>query len=617
MYLRSDERGPPMNNSMALRIGIFGGVALVLFIILFFRLWFLQVLNGEQYLADANNNRTREFRVSAPRGEILDRNGKLLVTNRTSLALQVSAQKLPEDPIRRHEELQQLADLTHTTLPKLQRTMREEEEAAPGAPVTLRRDVGSYLVYYLEENKNRFPGVDVERVFVRSYPHESMAAHIVGTVTEVDAEDLEESRFKGLEPGDEIGKDGVEETYDKYLRGEPGVMRIQVDAFGQPTPGGQLISQRPVPGENLKLTIDSDVQNAGEAALSSTGLRGAFLTMDVHTGEILGMGSFPTFDPAILTRPMTQAQVDALYRDDISAPLTNRAIAGLYPSGSTFKLVTALAALENGITTPDEVIEDSGSLTVGGQTFTNAGEAANGSVSLVPALEVSSDVYFYVMGLRMWDDGYLQQWAHQLGIGRDPGIDLPGAAKGTLPTQQWRNKLAAEGELEGRRWSAGDNVQLATGPGRPADQPAADGDGLRDPRQRRHRRHPAHRQGNRRRAGPRDQGIQAARSAQGQDRPGAPGRDHGRPPRCRPGRRGHIGRRLRRLPDRSRRQDRHRRTASEPGPVLVRGPRPVSEPGDRHRGDDGGRRLRRRNGRAGGEGDPRSVFLRGAQRLGR
>ena len=207
------------------------------------------------------------------------------------------------------------------------------------------------------------------------------------------------------------------------------------------------------------------MQAAGEGALAAKGLRGAFVTMNIHTGEILGMASFPTYDPSVFTRPMTQSQVNALYRDPISAPLTNRAIAGLYPSGSTFKIITALAALENGEVTPTEPIEDPGELVVGGQVFKNAGEAANGTVSLVSALEVSSDVYFYTLGLRMWDKGYLQQWAHMLGIGRDPGIDLPGAAKGLLPTQQWRNKLAAEGELEGRRWSAGDNVQLATGQG--------------------------------------------------------------------------------------------------------------------------------------------------------
>ncbi len=465
MYLRSDQRGPQMNGNVALRVAIFGGVALALFAVLFFRLWFLQILNGDEYLAEANNNRTREFRVSAPRGNILDREGDILVTNRTSLALQINPQKLPEDTARRQAELKQLAELTHSTLPKLRRTMRRELSLAPGAPVTLRRDVGNFLVYYLEENKDRFPGVAVARVFVRRYPHEVMAAHILGNVGEVTGEDLKEIRYKGLEAGDQIGQDGVEDTYDRFLRGRPGVTRIQVDAFGQPTSGGRLVSQRPVPGDSLKLTIDRDVQTAGEAALGSFGLRGAFVTMNVHNGQILGIGSFPTFDPSVFTRPMTQAQVNALYRDPVSAPLTNRAIAGLYPTGSTFKLITAIAALEGGAVTVGEPINDPGQLTVGGQTFTNAGEAANGTVSLIPALEVSSDVYFYVLGLRMWDKGYLQQWAHRLGIGRDPGIDLPGAAKGLLPTKQWRDRLAAEGEAEGRPWSAGDNIQLATGQG--------------------------------------------------------------------------------------------------------------------------------------------------------
>jgi len=465
MYLSNDDRGPGMNSSMALRIGIFGGFALVLFGILFFRLWFLQILNGEEYLADANSNRTREFRVTAPRGEILDREGNVIVANRTSLALQANPAKLPADEAEKRAELAALAKLTHTSLKQLRRTLHEELSKAPGLPVTLRQDVGNYLVYYLEENKGKFPGVDVERVFVRRYPHESLAAHIVGYTSEVTEEQLEEPEYKHLEPGDMLGVDGVEDTYDRYLRGAPGVTRIQVDAFGQPTPGGKLVSQKPVPGNNLQLTIDPDVQSAGEGALSSIGLRGAFITMDVHSGEIIGMGSFPTFDPDVFTHPMTQAEVDRLYRDEILAPLTNRAIAGLYPAGSTFKILTALAALENGEVTPDEVIEDPGSFTVGGQTFTNAGEAANGSVELVRALEVSSDVYFYILGFRMWEKGFLQRWAHNLGIGRDPGIDLPGAAKGLLPTQQWRNRLVAEGGAEGRRWSAGDNIQLATGQG--------------------------------------------------------------------------------------------------------------------------------------------------------
>lgn len=464
MYRRSDELGPQMSNRLALRIAIFGGVALALFAVLFFRLWFLQVLNGDKYLAEAKNNRTREFRVSAPRGEILDRNGKILVANRTSLALQINPRKLPADERERRAELAKLAALTHSSLRRVRRTMHEELKLAPSAPVTLRRDVGDYLVYYLQENQDRFPGVAVQRVFVRRYQNSTLAAHILGNVGEVSEDQLEERRFRGLEPGDEIGQDGVEDTYDHYLRGRPGVTRIQVDALGQPTKNGRLVSQPPVPGDNLKLTIDADVQAAGEAALAARGLPGGFVTMDVDNGEILGVGSFPTFDPAVFTKPLTQSQVDDLYRDPIAAPLANRAIAGLYPTGSTFKLITAMAGLESGTITTGTSIYDGGSLTVGGQTFQNAGGAAYGSLSLVPALQVSSDVFFYTLGLEMWDTGDLQRWAHKLGIGRPTGLDLPGAEEGLLPSQHWRNELYREGGTD-RPWSAGDNIQLATGQG--------------------------------------------------------------------------------------------------------------------------------------------------------
>ncbi len=464
MYLRSDERGPAMSNRLALRIALFGGVALALFGVLFFRLWLLEVLNGDKYLAEANNNRTREFRVSAPRGDVLDRSGLVLVDNRTSLALQLNPRKLPQQPARRRRELAQLADLTHSSLRRVRKLMHEQQLAAPSAPVTLRRDVGHYLVYYLEENRDRFPGVEVQRVFVRRYPHGTLAAHLLGNVGEVTEEQLKELRFRGLQPGDEIGQDGVEDTYDRFLRGRPGVTRIQVDAFGQPTRNGRLVSKQPVPGHNLKLSIDSAVQEAGEAALAGRGLPGGFVTMNVNSGEVLGLGSFPTFDPSVFTKPLTQSQVNALYRDPVAAPLTNRAIAGLYPTGSTYKLITAMAALNSGVITRDTPIFDGGSLTVGGQSFQNAGGAAYGTLTLVPALQVSSDVFFYTLGLDMWDTGALQRWSHMLGIGRPTGLDLPGAAAGLLPTRSWRDRLYAAGETE-RPWSAGDNIQLATGQG--------------------------------------------------------------------------------------------------------------------------------------------------------
>jgi penicillin-binding protein 2 len=460
VYLRNDDR--PQGSRLSLRVAVLGGVAVALFAVLFFRLWNLQVLDGDKYLAEAKNNRTREFKVIAPRGDILDREGNVIVDNRTSLALQLNTEKLPEDPAEEKAVLARLGELAHMSLPKVRKAIREGEEVAAGAPVTLRQDVGFYLVAYIEEHQREFPGVSVQRVFVRHYPDGTLAAHLLGNVSEINEEELKEARYKKLEPGDEVGKAGVEYSYDKFLRGQPGLQKIQVNALGQPTPGGQLVSKSPTPGENLKLTIDAEVQAAGESALASQGLPGGFITMNVHNGQILGLGSFPTYDPSELIHP-TQAQVNALYRNE-SAPLTDRTVEGLYPTGSTFKLITATAALENGVITPNTVINDPGQLCLGEECFHNAEGAAYGPLTLVPALEVSDDVFFYTLGLDMWKTNELQDWAHKLGIGRPTGIDIPVGTDGLLPTKHWRDQLFAEGETE-RPWSAGDNIQLATGQG--------------------------------------------------------------------------------------------------------------------------------------------------------
>jgi len=463
MYLRNDSR--PQGSRLSLRVAVAGGVGVVLFAVLFFRLWNLQVLSGDEYLAEAQNNRTREIKVIAPRGEILDRNGDVLVDNRTSLALQLNTSKLPEDPAEEKAELTRLGEMAHMSLRKVRRTIAEEEEVAAGAPVTLRRDVGFELIAYVEENQEDFPGVAVQRVFVRRYPDGTRAAHVVGSVGEIDEDELKEPQFKGLEPGDEVGKAGVEYSYDKFLRGDPGHTRIQVNALGEPTPGGQLVSEAPTPGSNLKLTIDGDVQAAGEGGLGARGLPGAFISMNIDNGEILAMGSNPTFDPSELIEP-SQAQVNQLYRDPVLAPLVNRATEGAYPTGSIFKIITALAALENGQITPDTVVQDNGQIEVGTDTFENAGGVAHGAVELRRALQVSSDVYFYLLGLDMWKTNELQEWAHKLGIGRPAGLDLPEEGETLLPSKAWREQYVKEGlALEDRPWSAGDNIQLATGQG--------------------------------------------------------------------------------------------------------------------------------------------------------
>jgi penicillin-binding protein 2 len=449
---------------MALRIAVVGGVGVALFAILFFRLWSLQIIDGAENLAQAKNNRTRSTKIVAPRGKILARNGEVLVDNRTSLALQVDTSKLPADEAARNAELKQIGELVHMKLPKVLKRIEEEEEVvAAGAPITVRNDVGYQLIYYIEEHPGKFPGVTVERVFVRNYPEEEEAANVLGHAGEVSEEELESGPYVNLEPGEVVGKEGIEYTYDKYLRGTPGISRYQVNALGEPTPGGKLTSTPPIPGKNLKLTINPAVQRAGEAALAERGLPGAFVTMNIHSGQILGMGSSPTFDPTVWTKPLTDKEAELFFESEIS-PLFNRATESAYPTGSTYKLMTALAGLENGYITGSTVVDDNGYIELAGQKFENSEGAVNGPISLVHALEVSSDVYFYKLGARMWDNNDLQDWSHKMGIGVPTGIDIPDGFDGLVPSKKWRDQLFEE-ELTERPWSQGDDVQLAVGQG--------------------------------------------------------------------------------------------------------------------------------------------------------
>lgn len=462
MYLRPEDRARP--NRMALRIAVVGGAALVLFAILFFRLWSLQIIEGSENLAQAKNNRTRSTKIVAPRGKIVARNGEVLVDNRTSLALQVDTSKLPAEEGARNAELKELGELVHMKLPAVQKRIEEEEKVvAAGAPLTLRRDVGYHLVYYIEEHPGKFPGATVEKVFVRNYPEEDEAAQILGHAGEVSEEELEEGPYKGLEPGEVVGKEGLEYSYDSILRGTPGTSRYQVNALGEPTPGGNLSSTPPVPGKNLKLSINPAVQRAGEAALAERGLPGAFVSMNIHTGEILGMGSYPTYDPSVWTN-LSQKEYEALSSEANGTPIFNRAVESAYPTGSTYKIITGLAGLENGYVTGSTVVDDNGYIMLGTQKFENSEGEINGPISLTRAYEVSSDVYFYKLGARMWDNNDLQDWSHKMGIGDPTGIDIPDGFDGLVPSKEWRDKLFEEEETE-RPWSQGDDVQLAVGQG--------------------------------------------------------------------------------------------------------------------------------------------------------
>jgi penicillin-binding protein 2 len=484
-----DENRAPTHSQFSVRVAVLGGVALVAFAAIFFRLWFVEVLSGEAYLQEANANRVREIKIQAPRGDILDRRGHVLVDNRTVLSLQVRPDKLFRKAKDRNRELRKLSRVSSMSVGKIKREIRAQIKLLPASPVTLKQNVDKDLVYYLRERQDAFPGITADQVYVRNYPEGTLAAHLFGYVSEIGPDQLKEPAYKGLDPGDRIGATGLESQYDNILRGRNGAVRVQVDATGEPN-GRELSRVDPQAGDNLVLTLDEKIQRAGEAAIGQFGLPGAFVAMNIKDGSVLGMGSTPTYDPSVYTPPVSTNTIKSLTNDDTD-PLLDRAIQAGYPTGSTFKLITATAGLEEGLITPSDIFDDQGSFNFGGREWQNAGGAANGPVDMISALRVSSDVYFYNLGIKMEEvyedhgknDGpeVLQDWASRFGFGSLTGIDLPGEGAGVIPTPEWRNKLYADaaapdscsgktrdylgcGETD-RPWSVGDNMNLAVGQG--------------------------------------------------------------------------------------------------------------------------------------------------------
>jgi len=462
VYLERDERRT-LSPQLALRVAIFGGVALVMFAIVFFRLWYLQVLSGDRYLAQADNNRVRSLTLPAPRGEVVDRDGRTLVDNRAAQVVEIDPGKLPKRQAEKTELYERLSKVLRMDKREIRTTVREQLRELPFSAATVKADVSLAVVAHLEERKRDYPGVRVESRWLREYPHDQLAAHIFGTVGEVTKEQLEQRRYAGVAPGDRVGQSGIEYSYDRFLRGRNGARRVVVDARGETL--GELSEVQPEQGRRLRLSIDLDVQRVGQQAIASD--RGAFVVMNVRDGKLLALGSSPSFDPNVFSKGVRESVYKALTSRNNGEPLTNRAIQGGYPTGSTFKLITATAALEGGLITPGTTMFDGGSLRVGGVTFYNAGKVSHGTLALRRALTVSSDVFFYRLGLDMNNTGkgtLLQRWAARYGLGRNTGVDLPAELPGRVPTPEWRNELFRK-KLTDRPWGPGDNVNLAVGQG--------------------------------------------------------------------------------------------------------------------------------------------------------
>jgi penicillin-binding protein 2 len=466
---------------LVFRIGILGFLTLAAFAVLFFRLWALQVLSGNQYLVAAENNQLRVIRTDAPRGPIQDRNGRVLVDNTSATAVKVWPADLPKHGA--YAELRRLARILEVPLSEITSEI-EKIRGDPVTAVTVREAVNESEVHYLLEHQSEFPGMTITNTFVRNYPFGDLAAHILGYVNEISPAQLKSS--KGYLLGDKIGQAGIESSFDKELRGLPGLEQLRVDSLGRPI--SPIEMRTPVtPGYAVRLTLDAKLQRAAQKAIVD-GINlaqenhqwyakaGAIVALDPRDGAIRALASYPTFDPKAFTRHKKGA-LNFLTDPNVAKaedyPALDRAIAGAYPPGSTFKPVTALAAMQEHVLQPYEALPCTGSYTVAGQRFNNWDPLVNTSMALPTAIAQSCDTYFYQVGKRFYDlpadrGQPLQRWARTFGFGQQPGLDVGPATAGLLPTIDWKHETFTKKTdpccwQVDRLWKPGDSIQLAIG----------------------------------------------------------------------------------------------------------------------------------------------------------
>ena len=474
--------------SVAWRVAAIGMLAVVIFAMILFRLWFLQILSGAQYVAQANNNRLRTVKVIAPRGSILDRTGKVLVDNRPGLAIGIRPMDVPAGELR--PVVRRLATVLHVSGGRLRvqlaqhtgRTVAQLDQhvGAGGFDlVVLKEDVSRAVRSYILEHQLSFPGVEVQKTCLRDYPMGDLAAHVLGYTGEISPEQLKMSRYKGYLAGDVIGQLGVENTYDRWLRGRDGALKVEVDAMGRPkrpVPGGRL----PQPGDNLVLTLDAKVQRATQNALLSgislahsqhfwSANAGAAVVMDANTGGIVAMASYPTYDPKVWVGGIKPRWMKYFNKASSNRPLLNRVDQGTYPVGSTFKVIDSVAALEEGVITPGTTFTCTGSYRPPNVTGTALWHCwaplGHGTIDLTTALTESCDVYFYNVGYAFYrrKGTELEDWTKRLGLGHTTGIDIPGEYAGLVPTPDWLRQTFTN--PVDKIWKPGNSINLAIGQG--------------------------------------------------------------------------------------------------------------------------------------------------------
>lgn len=426
------------------RVAVLGVVFLLLLIILEARLWSMQAIQGPHYLRLSEQNRLRDYVIPAPRGVIFDRHGQPMVTNRAAFTVGVLPMEV-QDPIHLADVLAPVLGMDRAEiLARIDSGRQRRFE-----PVTLRRDVNKTIVMTLEEHRLDLPGVVVQAEPVRDHLKGEAAAHALGYLGEINEGEL--STRPGYRAGSLIGKSGVERVYDTVLRGVDGRQRVEVDAAGRPV--RVLTREASQPGQSLVLNIDADLQAVAETALGDR--TGAVVAMDPRNGEILVMVAHPAFDPNQFAGGISPANWKRL-TGDRRIPLLNRATEGTYEPGSVFKIVTGLAALNEGVARRDTIFNCNGQLALGRWIFHDL--HAYGPINFMRGVAVSCNIVFWTVGGQLGDER-LHRYARMLGLGQTTGIDLPTEANGTIPSAEWKRRMYKE------PWYPGDTLNMAIGQG--------------------------------------------------------------------------------------------------------------------------------------------------------
>lgn len=432
----------------ALKLTIIQYVIVGVLLTLLFGLWRLQVVSGENWHALAEANRIRKVPILAPRGKLFDREGRLLVDNYPS----VSCFLVREQGHDFMADLPVIARGLNMTVDQIEAILKKYRTAPKYQPLPLKQDITPDEQEFLDAHRDELPELETVEEQRRLYPKDGFAAHLIGYVGEVSEDMLNDPKYAYYEPGDVVGRSGVEQSYDSLLRGQDGSQDVVVDSHGREV--GKLGTEHAKPGQSLKLTIDIDIQRAAENALGDR--NGAIIAMDPHSGEVLAMVSRPTFDPNDFAVHIGRVEWNKLITDP-DHPLLNKAIQAQLAPGSTFKIIMAAAGLEEGVA-QDLKVHCSGGVSFFGHYQKCWVHGGHGEVNITKGIYQSCDVFFYTLAVKLGIEK-IYKWAHAFGIGEKTGIDLPSEVAGTMPSEEWKLKNFHQ------KWFAGEVTSVGIGQG--------------------------------------------------------------------------------------------------------------------------------------------------------